>query len=88
MNTVLISRERNRKVPRWSSMSKRVKATVIGDGGWGTALALVLQRNGHEVTVWGYDRSIIDDIRNRRETHTLAPRVPLPHKTRSEWWNE
>ena len=28
--------------------------TVIGDGGWGTALALVLERNNHNVTVWGY----------------------------------
>lgn len=59
-------------------MSKQVKATVIGDGGWGTALALVLQRNGHEVTVWGYDRSIIEDIRKRGENHHFLPGVPLP----------
>ena len=28
-------------------------ATVIGDGGWGSALALVLHRNGHAPRVWG-----------------------------------
>ena len=28
------------------------KAVVIGDGGWGTALALVLLSNGHDVTLW------------------------------------
>ncbi len=28
-------------------------ATVIGDGGWGTALAMVLARNGHQTTDWG-----------------------------------
>ena len=29
------------------------KVTVIGDGGWGTALALVLHQNGHALTIWG-----------------------------------
>ena len=30
-----------------------MKICVLGDGGWGTALAMVLDRNGHEVSVWG-----------------------------------
>ena len=25
---------------------------VIGAGSWGTALALVLEKNGHQVTLW------------------------------------
>ena len=28
------------------------KAGVIGSGSWGTALARVLSKNGHEVTLW------------------------------------
>ncbi len=28
------------------------KAGVMGAGSWGTALAVLLQKNGHEVTVW------------------------------------
>ena len=27
---------------------------VIGSGSWGTALALVLNKNGHHVTIWSY----------------------------------
>ena len=31
-----------------------MKISVLGSGGWGTALALVLLENGHEVTLWSY----------------------------------
>ena len=31
-----------------------MKITVLGSGGWGTALALLLLENGHEVTLWSY----------------------------------
>ena len=30
-----------------------MKVCVLGDGGWGTALAMVLNNNGHHVSVWG-----------------------------------
>lgn len=32
-----------------------MKVTVLGAGAWGTALALVLIENGHEVTLWTWD---------------------------------
>lgn len=38
------------------------RTAIIGDGGWGTALALVLNHNGHNVTVWGPFADYIDDI--------------------------
>ena len=28
------------------------KVGIMGAGSWGTALALLLHKNGHEVTVW------------------------------------
>ena len=31
-----------------------MKITVLGSGGWGTALALLLLRNGHDVTLWSH----------------------------------
>ena len=31
-----------------------MKIAVLGSGGWGTALALVLLENGHDVTLWSY----------------------------------
>ena len=56
--------------------------TVIGDGGWGTALALVLLRNGHRVTVWGPFPDYIAGIRQSRENKLYLPGVPLPDDIR------
>jgi glycerol-3-phosphate dehydrogenase (NAD(P)+) len=55
-----------------------VKATIIGDGGWGTALALVLRTAGHEVTVWGPFPDYIADVRSRGENPLYLPGVALP----------
>jgi glycerol-3-phosphate dehydrogenase (NAD(P)+) len=52
--------------------------TVLGDGGWGTALALVLHRNGHDVTVWGHDDAYIQQVIEQRENSRFLPGVPLP----------
>jgi glycerol-3-phosphate dehydrogenase (NAD(P)+) len=57
-------------------MSHRI--TVLGDGGWGTALALVLQRNGHDVTVWGIDGDYLEEVNRRKENFRYLPGVPMP----------
>lgn len=57
-------------------MSHRV--TVIGDGGWGTALALVLHRNGHRITVWGHDASYMEEMTDKRENVRFLPGIDLP----------
>ena len=31
-----------------------MKIAVLGSGGWGTALAMLLEENGHQVTLWSY----------------------------------
>ena len=31
--------------------------TVVGSGGWGTALAKLLHHNGHTVTIWSFAQS-------------------------------
>ncbi len=55
-----------------------MKATVIGDGGWGTALAMVLARNGHEVTVWGPFSDYLEEIKLFNENVTYLPGVKVP----------
>ena len=57
-------------------MSQRV--TVIGDGGWGTALALVLHQNGHRVTVWGPFAENIEAAKQSHCNATFLPGVTLP----------
>ena len=31
-----------------------MRVCVLGSGGWGTALALVLLENGHDVSLWSF----------------------------------
>ena len=54
------------------------KIAVLGDGGWGTALALVLNGNGHRVSVWGPFEADIAAIRKNRVNTKFLPGVPLP----------
>ncbi len=54
------------------------RITVIGDGGWGTSLAITLNGNGHQVTVWGPDAAYLDEIRATRDNRKFLPGVPLP----------
>jgi len=55
-----------------------MKTTVIGDGGWGTALAIVLERNGHDVTVWGPFEDYLQTVRQTEENKTYLPGVSIP----------
>ncbi|RFC43094.1 MAG: glycerol-3-phosphate dehydrogenase (NAD(P)+) [Verrucomicrobia bacterium] len=54
------------------------KIGVVGAGSWGTALALLLERNGHNVCVWGHDAEAIDRLHAQRENRAYLPGVPLP----------
>lgn len=60
-----------------------MNVSVIGDGGWGTALGLVLQRNGHRVRLWGPFAEYLDEVRDCRENVKFLPGVPLPQDL--EW---
>jgi len=55
-----------------------MKVAVIGDGGWGTALATVLDRNGHDTTVWGPFPEYIAEIEANGENKTYLPGVKIP----------
>lgn len=54
------------------------RITVIGDGGWGTALALSLESAGHSVAVWGPFPDYIGEIRKTHENRLYLPGIPLP----------
>ncbi len=55
-----------------------MKVTVIGDGAWGTALALNMLHNGHHVTMWGAFPEYLDAMNTRRENFKFLPGVKLP----------
>ena len=52
--------------------------TVLGAGGWGTALAVHLGRVGHDVRLWGRDPALVEEIRSRRVNAVYLPDVPVP----------
>ena len=55
-----------------------MKTTVLSDGGWGTALALTLRGNGHDVRLWGPFPDYLAEMRRRHENVRFLPGVPLP----------
>lgn len=59
-------------------MGNSLKVCVVGDGGWGTALAMVLTDNGHRVTVWGPFEDYLAEVRAAGENSRYLPGVPLP----------
>lgn len=54
------------------------KISVIGSGGWGTAIAVMLAENGHDVTLWSYLKQESDDLNKYRENKPFLPGVILP----------
>ena len=54
------------------------KAGVIGSGSWGTALARVLSKNGHEVTLWSRREEESRMLRKERENKSKLPGVKIP----------
>ncbi len=55
------------------------KITVIGAGGWGTALASVLAKNGNSVNLWTHEVNVIDEVNNKRTNSTYLPNIEI-HK--------
>lgn len=52
--------------------------TVIGAGSYGTALAITLARNGHDVVLWGHDPKHIATLQRDRCNVAFLPDVPFP----------
>ena len=55
-----------------------MKIAVIGDGGWGTANALLLSGYGHDVTLWGAFPEYIEEMRATRRNDKFLKGVALP----------
>lgn len=54
------------------------KVVVMGAGSWGTALALLLARNGHDVTMWAHRREHVEKMLAHRENKTYLSGFSLP----------
>ena len=61
-----------------------MKITVIGDGGWGTANAMLLAGYGHDVTLWGAFPEYVEEMRRTRKNEKFLKGVTLPENLNLE----
>lgn len=57
-----------------------MRAAVIGAGAWGTALADLLGRAGHEVALWAYEPEVVRDIQRTRVNRMFLPDVTISER--------
>lgn len=58
-------------------MSK-INIGIIGAGSFGTAMAIHLAKNGHPVTLWAYENSVVETVNSQHENTTYLPGIPIP----------
>ena len=55
-----------------------IPVSVLGDGGWGTTLAILLSRKGLKVTLWGAFRDYILYLNKKRINSKFLPGIKIP----------
>ena len=59
-------------------MNQTHRISVLGDGGWGTALALVSHRKGNPTLLWSAFPEYAKVLKEKRENQKFLPGIPLP----------
>lgn len=59
-------------------MKNVTPVTVIGAGSWGTALAIQLARNGHQVNLWGHEEEHIKRLLADHQNKEFLPGISFP----------
>jgi glycerol-3-phosphate dehydrogenase (NAD(P)+) len=59
-------------------LPKDTKIAVLGDGGWGTTLALLLSSKGYAVSLWGAFPEYVEETRRKRENVKFLPGFKIP----------
>jgi len=59
-------------------IEKGARVAVIGDGGWGTTLAILLHNKGYKVSVWGPFADYIQLLNRKRKSPKFLPGIRIP----------
>lgn len=59
-------------------MTRGPQIAVLGAGSWGTALALLLDRNGNRSILWDRDTENLEKIRSTRLNQRYLPGIDIP----------
>ncbi len=57
---------------------KKSRIAVIGDGAWGTTLAVLLSKNGHAVTLWSVFPEHVKELKRLRVNKKFLPGIRIP----------
>lgn len=61
-------------------MDKIKNISIIGDGGWGTTLAVLLANKGFNVSLWGAFSEYVEEMKRTRQNFKFLPDVKIPEK--------
>ncbi|MDD5120334.1 MAG: NAD(P)-dependent glycerol-3-phosphate dehydrogenase [Candidatus Omnitrophica bacterium] len=60
----------------------KIRIAVIGDGGWGTTLAILLSNKGYPVTLWGAFEQYVKEMDRLRFNPKFLPGIKIPKEVR------
>ena len=78
------SRKKQKNLPKktWRPMARdkgqAQNISVIGDGGWGTTLAILLSKKGFSVTLWGAFADYVSYLDKKRRNVKFLPGIIIP----------
>lgn len=57
---------------------EKLNIAVLGDGGWGTTLAILLYRKGFSVSIWGAFPDYVSYLKKKRINTKFLPDIKIP----------
>ena len=62
------------------SKTNKLNIAILGDGGWGTTLAILLYRKGFSVTLWGAFANYVSYLNKKRINTKFLPNIKIPRQ--------